>query len=861
MNGGTIPTTITQTVRFYNTEGIIEKDKNNYFVPFITKDGNKTVRDIFLEKFNAKINSPVAYKDVVISSWSPEDKNLVVKGNVDDFRVITEEGEALNYFIITRTVNNVVHYYAFFINDVQQIGGASVNISYEPDHFTNVFFLHNKDIPAEDIAYDPFNNKLKNCYIERQHYDRVKQVITTGNTLTLTYQQVNEDLEEVSSHTYEAHIDLNLPDNASGVYVQSNTLDNQDLWQFTFEYDIVDNQLHIHGTADDEFTFTEGQIVIGYSLITYREDNLNIFSQIEEGFKYKRQYRDYKRFMNYGNPYTDAELAEIEETDNWNNLSDSTKIKTIKESIGFLHLVLNTSKVLVRRGSGSATAYKANWNKLPNTEVNENLVTLTLPIVIEQDILKKYMNPVGGTFPKDLIKGFYYYDVFEQTRTLIKKGTGTAIEGYPRAGLINSLVSEYSAFTQYVVSSYITKESGLMNYIEVEPDGINILCVTEIQSGVDSTFDYPELVFLLNGSSVAQTITDVIERRVYYDISKVNGEWITTLTGNPNLLIPMFIEENKSVNFELDLSEKEMTSEEVKSNYYDPVLTFNPYSFWSISYLGRIEVPLSKLNYYEKPIIEMQLTVHVSDIFKYSILPTYEINGLKQKMYSEGIEQSFANQITLITSRLADYVIANQAQMKNQYAVNDVEHGYGLVEAGVGTVGAIAKGAVSGGMIGHPVTGAILGGISGISNLINEGLDWSKDQKVIAMNQKAKLADMGNLPSNLKQTGTDVTIDLAINEMGLYLNHYRIDEVSYNSIAKYLERYGYVVNIFDTIHFMTRKGWDYVRVVDFDFNTKITIPQEESIRQIMRNGVTMIHDESVFTSGHNYERFLDEEVN
>ena len=187
MNGGTIPTEITQTVSFYNTEGIIEKHKNNYFVPFITKDGNKTVRDIFLEKLNAKVIPPVAYKDVVISSWSPEDKNLVVKGNVDDFRVITEEGEALNYFIITRTVNNVTHYYAFFINDVQQVGGASVNISYEPDHFTNVFFLHNKDVPAEDITYDPFNNKLKNCYIERQHYDRIDRGETKSNRINIAF--------------------------------------------------------------------------------------------------------------------------------------------------------------------------------------------------------------------------------------------------------------------------------------------------------------------------------------------------------------------------------------------------------------------------------------------------------------------------------------------------------------------------------------------------------------------------------------------------------------------------------------------------------------------------------------------------
>ena len=198
--------------------------------------------------------------------------------------------------------------------------------------------------------------------------------------------------------------------------------------------------------------------------------------------------------------------------------------------------------------------------------------------------------------------------------------------------------------------------------------------------------------------------------------------------------------------------------------------------------------------------------------------------------------------------------------MKNQYAVNDVEHGYGLLTSGISGIGSIAGGIGKGAIFQSDElkgVGALTGGVQAVTGLINETINWGKDRELIGMNQKAKLSDLGNSPSNIKQVGTELSIDISTGEFGLYLNHYRIDEVSYNSICKYLERFGYTVNIYDSLNVNSRVGWDFIQLNSFDYDSQITVEQENSIRQIFQNGVTLLHDHSVMTSGHNYETILD----
>ena len=88
--GGTIPSNRTQTVTFYNTTGVIEKEKNVYYVPRFSKTGatvGQEVRTAYLNAFNVVCPPSSAYTDINISQWSPQDRTLVVRGNVDDFRL------------------------------------------------------------------------------------------------------------------------------------------------------------------------------------------------------------------------------------------------------------------------------------------------------------------------------------------------------------------------------------------------------------------------------------------------------------------------------------------------------------------------------------------------------------------------------------------------------------------------------------------------------------------------------------------------------------------------------------------------------------------------------------------------------
>lgn len=781
MNGGTLPTSITQNVTFYNTTGIIEKHKNIYFCPKIKNDSvvPTTVSDLYFAKFNLKCLSKTNddYKNINISQWSPEDRTLRIKGNIDDFRTETNYGNAYNYCIVKRKVDNRTYWYAFFVNSATQVGGGSIELSLEPDHFTNVFYLFNHTRCDYNVDMsDVFNGKLKNCYVARQHYDRVE-------------------------------------------------LDEEDITKC-------------------------------------KETNLDIFSQIEESFKYKRQFRDYKQFLNYGDMFTREEEEDINETE-WEELDSELKIKCIKASCAFIHLTLN-SNVIALHYQSELTQPNGYYNSMPHLHLSDNLIRLVMPVYHELDLLSKYRNNIEPLFESLLFFG-------KNSLTNIE---GNCVNLYYNHSIINMFLKSSSVLTEYVVNAFITKESCLLNYMEFTDSSItlkiNLKAPTASDSYIEEKGYLNFCIFPKIGEKTIETqrniVTSVTNGTTYYNYTrsqvdnKIYFRYTSDVITSTSDYCIFCIEKIEDLKFDLDLSSKSMNKNNIKENYYDTVLTFNPYSFYSISYLGVIETPLNKIHYYENPIIECSLNVVTGETMKYSFVPTYNINGLKYKMYSESIEQTLTNNLTVITSKLTDYIIANNAQMKSQYAVNDYQRTTDLITGAIGLIGNSAKGAVSGAMIGGPSgagIGAITGTIAGTTDLINSAISKDRNVGLIEMNQKAKLADLGTLPSNLKQVGSDIKVDLIHNELGLYLNHYTIDEVSYNSICKYLERFGYLVNIYDTLHIYDRVGWNYVQLISFDYEAEISMEQEDSIRQIFKEGVTLLHNEEYYSSGHNYETILE----
>ena len=322
--GGTIPSGRRQFVTFYNTHGIIEKDKNLYFAPrFNNSYLGETVSKAYSEMFDVVCPPSSAYKAIEVSGWSPQDRTLVVKGNIDDFRLITDEGACLNYFLIERQVTKgegqsavtKTYYYAFFITGVEQVGGSSVRITAEPDDFLNVFYWHNQHVLSSDdinFNYEPFNARMKNCHVNRQHYDRVS-LGETYYELTLriqAYDAIPEGTIQVGQP-----IELQFEDDEQTV-VSGTVLS---VAQAVNDFDLI-----IKTDIESEIGEPEAYSHLVYNGVSYRfvyatqdifwdevtpieSANNKIFLNQEESFKFKYQFKD-KRL-----PLSDSEIVNFSE--------------------------------------------------------------------------------------------------------------------------------------------------------------------------------------------------------------------------------------------------------------------------------------------------------------------------------------------------------------------------------------------------------------------------------------------------------------------------------------------------------------------------------------------------------------------
>jgi len=295
---------------------------------------------------------------------------------------------------------------------------------------------------------------------------------------------------------------------------------------------------------------------------------------------------------------------------------------------------------------------------------------------------------------------------------------------------------------------------------------------------------------------------------------------------------------------------------DLKNNYYDPVLEAEPYSFYSMSYLN-FELPFNKNRYYLSGLdVNIIYYLSINGAVKCSLIPQYNVEDKTFYYFNEGLSFTIDSALPLTSDSYSSYYYVNKAQMKNQFAVNDYNRGTDLLQhlliSGPNAVGMSASK--------RGWVGAVSETGNQFAQMGDELIDWAQSSKVIDMNQKAKLADVGAKPDTIKQTGTDSLYDLATNEGNIYVNHYTIDTLSYQSIAKLLERIGYQVNLYATLNVNNRVGWNYIKLLSFDWNPvfDIMVGQEENLRKIFADGVTLLHNKSYLTSGHNYETILDE---
>lgn len=882
--GGTIPTNRTQKVTFYNTTSVIERDKNIYYAPRFSKaltvTAGNTVTEAWLKMFKTVCPPSSDYTDIEISSWSPQDRTLKVRGNIDDFRIVTDEGKCLNYFILERTVttgsgesavSNTYHY-AFFISGAQQVGGSSVLLTIIPDDFTNVFYLHNKHIlTASEITndYEPFNEKMKNCYVNRQHYDRVRAELGRKSiTERLTFTQGSYIPSEV---VYTVEEGEEISDLHFTVFGQIGTGDiTASIQTFLDVQRVVVSCLNI-----PEGQTVTAEVTVNFASTTeplvFKPDNMKVFLNQEESFRFKYQYRDMKYpicdMANGFNNFSDDEIETIKSTDSFNDLSQSMQFKIVRACLAFLVFEtksLETQGVFASvRAESIDHAYNAykTGNLIPKSRSFLPNFRVAFPTFIIPDFLEKYRSNINALFRYKFEYNnnsvvYALDDSYEVMRNLAT----TALADYIYdAYLIKDLMIPYNKVDISKSGSIIIVDfKGINPFSRPDPDN------PTYQREMSEVNIYPfALRRDISGEDLAQNSLLATVTSDYSSISSISI--------GSNILRGISVNgyEGRKISLKLSYSVPDL-----KNNYYDIVLESEPYKFYSISTCSGYELALNKSRYYSNVnlndsyyTVNFNYYISINGAVKIGIIPEYTVENKTTLYFNEGLVFTTSSSIPLVSDSYATYYYRNKSQMKAQYAINDFNKGIDLLQhffiSGPNAVGYnTGKKALSAG--GGEGTGAVAGYTAlletgnQVMQMIDEGVDWAQSNHVIELNQKARLADIGRAPDTIKQSASDLVYDSTTGENVLFINHYTIDELSYNSIAKMLERVGYQVNLYDTIHAMDRVGWNFVKLNNFDYYTNITIEQENTIKKIFFNGVTLLHDKSYLTSGHNYEKILEE---
>ena len=856
-NGGTIPSNRTQTVSFYNTTGLVEKDKNIYYVPRLSKlgiSGRHILKNVYLDAFNSVCPPSSSYANINISQWSPEDRTLVVRGNIDDFRVVTDEGACLNYFIVTRVIEKTngdttttqTFYYAFFITKVEQAGGGSIRITAEPDDFTNVFYLHStKLIQQNEINndYTPFNDRLCNTYVARQHYNRVR----------------------VSSikNFYDAVINT-----TSSFFVEGNYYRFYDMTTLTYYGDFLCEKVTVDSTTTVKFSITNKTVVptgtydivdrvtsqrlTSVSLMnwtfknrvdTYIPDNMKIFMNQEQTFKFKYQYRDDKYPISpYDGPFTEEEKELIRTANSLDDLSTDLKFKVITTCINYLVVETKSPEICYTYVTNSSHTQKLNVGELIEKRINRPNPVICYPFVNSPDIFKKFN--------------------LESYSTVIVEAT----EGGVTGGLAIDIDNVISRLNKNAVADYINS-AYIINNANISSSLITITKVNEYHRivftvGLPDTHQYAQdsdITIKDYGYYVAG-IKHAIDGTGSDDIIAITRDAMTNITriyfSNGGILVSAI----DSLNYDITLPVLGNIPNNLTNTYYDPVLESEPYSFYSISTYGNYELVFNKNRWYETGEVILNHYYSINGAVKESFIPRYTVESKQTLYFNEGLTFTLASSLPLVSDSYSSYYNQNKAQMKNQFAVAEHNYLYDVLQSIPSGMASVSSSFLTRGF------GAASG--SFIKEATNSGqmiVDYQQQRESIEMTQKAKLADVGSAPDTLKQAGSDVIYDLKTGENFLFLNHYTIDEISYRSIARMLERVGYQVNLYDQINAINRVGWNYVQLISFDWNTSYDImtSQEDKIKQIFTEGVTLVHDKSYLSqshnvySKHNYEKILE----
>lgn len=841
-------TNISQTVSFYNTKGVIDRHNNVYYYPSLTIPTGSNLAEEWLKAFKLKCTSPTGYSNLTLSNWSPEDRTLKVQGNVDDFRGLHITDKPLNYFILTRVVGTKTIHYGFFIDSVQQTGMNTVLLNVSQDYFTNVNFLCNTSVDT-----DPLQTLLQNTLVERKHLDRFSNTRVVRITDSETMQSDWLTTTEVGGVVYfEGTVNLSAYNTPTGFSLVSIEMDAHE-YSFALtglDFNLVGSTLDITGCGiitDGQYdaqtkvkiTFSFNHVLDEYNELTVSQDPA--FYTYNEDITFKVQLKDERKplYWDFDTqkivPLSDEDLEIILASANIANESDRIQKIVISLCLYFYQIIAKesiTGKVNMKL-KNIGTVYPREPIYTYYGDVESKLIKYILPVYIVPNFLQN-KRTVLDTF----------MDRVDSELVLNNNITPSPFRNL--LSITNTMIRRFKEYglDQYIASIYLTRFTPAQKYITLRknPDTVSHYALQFNWTVINVNPEAHPIGNDYTGISVVPLLVPHdIEPQTTIDIEFNHND---NMKPTPfSIGVNILFSELSYDKLEINVEDRYLFIRDSEVELFEPVLEANPYQFYTIDYLGVNESPLNKALYTQQDDfykINLFLFYSQSTALKIGVIPEYVINNKPILYYKESLTITLANQLPLTSDSYWSYYYSNQAQMKNQFAVNEAQTKYGAIETAISGAGLIAKGAVKNGLV-----GVGLGAIDTLTSMANVGVNFAKQKEIITGQQNAVLTDAGNQPDVVRQSGSDIYYDLQISEMGLYLNHYAIDEVSYNNGAKYLERFGYKIDRFESsLDNFSRIGYNYLKIVSCDLNDdyNLTLEQEEAIRNILSSGITLLHE-------------------
>nr|DAV68077.1 MAG TPA: Major tail protein [Caudoviricetes sp.] len=151
-------------------------------------------------------------------------------------------------------------------------------------------------------------------------------------------------------------------------------------------------------------------------------------------------------------------------------------------------------------------------------------------------------------------------------------------------------------------------------------------------------------------------------------------------------------------------------------------------------------------------------------------------------------------------------------------------------------------------MMGETVN-AVISGVGAVTNLALGNVAGAAGGITEILQLNAKMKDIDNHPSNLRNQGNNYNFDFANRYTGIRVIKYTLTDEYRDTLTDYFKMFGYKVNRVKIPNLHTRQSWNYVKTVDCTIVGNMPQDDLNSIKQMFNKGITLWHNTDVGNYG------------